>query len=80
MEKEVEAIFSVENSAFWPSIPKYVIGTRLQGEFEVGSRNAQEPSSPWAARAQSALCVCHHQKREGSAPQDRKLSSQDEAF
>lgn len=41
LEKEVEAFFSFENSAFWPSIPKYVIGTRSQGEFEVGSRNAQ---------------------------------------
>ena len=42
MEKEVEAIFSFENFAFWPSIPKYVIGTRSQGEFEVDSRNAWE--------------------------------------
>ena len=74
LEKEVEAIFLFENPAVWPSSPKYVIGTRSQAEFEVDSRNARDCSSPWAARAQRARCVCRHREHEGTATQqDRKM-------
>lgn len=76
--ERVEAIFSFENSACWPSIPKPVLfaqGHRMSLKSALGEcSGATLP--PRAVQAQRALCVCHLQELEvTTSQQNGKCSS-----